>query len=218
MTAANDWLMGGGVKSASFPEIGASVTGTICRPPEVQQQRDYESGELKFWDDGSPMQQIQVVLATDQRDPQIPEDDGLRAVYVKGTLKNTVRDAIRQSGAPGLEVGGRLTVTYVADGEPRMKGSRKLNPPKIYSASYVPAPAAQANAFLNGGEPGQQAPAAQPAPVPAPAPAPVPQPTPAPAPAAPAPAPAAAPSNMPPEALAALAQLTPEQKAALGLS
>lgn len=189
MTSANDFLMAGGTTSAKFPSPGTTVAGTIAREPEVQQQRDFTSGELKFWDDGKPMQQLQVILATDERDPATPDDDGQRAIYVKGNMLKAVREAVRKAGAPGLAVGGRLSVTYTGDGEASKRG---LNPPKLYAATYTAPTAAQANEFLAGAEP---------------APATTPQPAPAPS----------APAGVPPEALAALAQLSPEQRAALNL-
>ena len=221
MTDANDFLMGGGVTSAKFPTIGTTVTGTICRPPEVQQQTDVTTGKPKFWDDGKPRQQLQVQLQTAERDPEVDHDDGIRAVYIKGQMQKAVREAVRRSGAKGLEVGGTLTVTYTGDGEAAQRG---MNAPKQYSASYIPAPAVAASQFLENGDQGQAAPA-QPAPQdpwnsqgPAPSWA---QPAPAAAPAyAPpaAPAPVAAPPGVSAEALAAIAQLSPEQKAALGLT
>ncbi|MFC5744795.1 hypothetical protein [Actinomadura rugatobispora] len=188
MTTANDFLMAGGTTSAKFPAIGTTVTGTIAREPEVQQQKDFQSGELKYWNDGKPMQQLMIVLATDERDPSVPDDDGERAVYVKGQMQKAVKEAIRKSSASGIAVGGTLTITYTADGEAK----RGFNPPKVYTATYAPPSAA--TDFLNSGNSQEQQPAA-------------PQ-------AAPAPA---APAGVTPEALAALAQLTPEQKAALGI-
>lgn len=154
MTSANDFLMSGGTTSAKFPEIGATVTGSIIREPEVQQQRDFQTGEPKFWDDGKPMQQLQVVLSTDQRDPENPDDEGERAVYIKGQMQKAVREAVRKSGAKGLAVGGKLTVTYTADGE--AKG--RLNPPKIYAAAYEP-PSVSAEFLAGPAEPEQAAPA-----------------------------------------------------------
>ncbi|MUL39605.1 hypothetical protein FZ103_00150 [Streptomonospora sp. PA3] len=197
MTTANDFLMGGGIPAAKFEQIGRVLTGAIAVPPEVQQQKDFNSGEPLFWDDGSPRQQIKLVLDTAERNPEDPDDDGQRALYVKSGMLKAVRAAVKASRSKGLEVGGTLTITYTGDGEPSRKG---LNPPKQYSATYQPpAPGAAANDVLMGG---QQPPAAPPA-----APAPVPQ-----AQAAPA-----APAAMTPEQQAAIAQLTPEQRAALGL-
>jgi hypothetical protein len=184
----NAFLMGGGTTSAKFPTIGTSVTGTICRQPEVQQQTDVTTGELKFWpSDNKPMQQLQVVLQTTEQDD--PDDDGQRAIYVKGKMQAAVRDAVRKSGAKGLEVGGALTVTFVGEGESPKRG---MNPPKLYSASYTPATAAAAAEFLGTTEP-------------TPAAAPVQQ-------AAPS---APAPAGVDQATMAALQNLTPAQRAAL---
>lgn len=130
---ADDFLMGSGVKSAKFETIGAAATGTIAQPPDVQQQRDFDSGEPKFWSDSKPMLQLRVVLNTTQRDPGDPEDDGQRAVYVKGQMQKAVQQAVRSSGAKGLEVGGTLTVTFISE-EPNSRG--RGNPKKVYSAAY----------------------------------------------------------------------------------
>ena len=133
--SADDFLMGESVPSAKFPEIGATVSGTICEPPVVQQQRDYTTGELKFWSDGNPMMQLVVTLQTDERDPGIVDDDGRRRVYVRGQLKRAVQRAVKTAGAPGLAVGGQLTVTYARDGQPT---NPRFNPPKEYTAVYNP--------------------------------------------------------------------------------
>lgn len=208
--AANEFLMAGGAKSAKFEVIGTTVTGTIASEPEVMQQTDFRTGEPKFWNDGKPRLQMRIILATSERDPSTPDDDGNRAIYVKGQMQKAVRDAIRQAGAPGIAVGGTLAITYTGDGV-----ADGGYPPKIYSAAYTPPAAAAANAFLATADPAPQAPA-QPmnqAQLAAAARA---NQTPPPAPAA-APAAAPAPAGVSPEALAAIAALTPEQRAALNL-
>ncbi|GAA1994228.1 hypothetical protein GCM10009799_20400 [Nocardiopsis rhodophaea] len=201
MTSANDFLMSGGVPAAKFETLGATITGTITMPPEKQQQTDFTTGDPLTWPDGKPKEQIKVVLSTDQRDPSDPYDDGKRAVYIKSGMFKAVRVAVRASGAPGLEVGGTLTITYTGNGTPSRPG---LNPPKQYEATYAPpSPGTAANDVLMGGDQ-------------SPAPAPATQQAPAPAPSA-TPAPAAPAAGVPSDAAAALAQLTPEQRAALGL-
>lgn len=136
----NSFLMGGGVPGFKFSEIGATVKGKVVST-ELQQQRDYDDqSKLLFWDDGSPRQQLKVVLASDERDPQIADDEGHRAIFVKGQLQTAVRDAVRAAGAKGLEVGGTLAVRYDSDG---LKSNPRHNPPKIYKAKYeVPVAAA----------------------------------------------------------------------------
>lgn len=143
-TDADQFLMGGGVTSAKFENIGASITGTITDPPEVRNRTDPKSGEVDTWKDGSPKKQLVITLQTSLREDA--DDDGLRKVYVKGkSMTDAVRDAVRKAGAKGLEVGGRLQVSYVGDGEVPGRG---LNPPKLYLAQYARPATQEANAFL----------------------------------------------------------------------
>lgn len=150
MTApsAAEFLLGSGAKgkSASFPAIGASITGTITRPAEVKQQIDPDDNKPAVWDNGDPKWQIVVTLQTDQRNPEIVDDDGVRFLYVKGSkdpasqsMHAAVAGAVGAAGATELEVGGKLTVTYIADG---VKPSPTRTAPKKYTATYVPAAAA----------------------------------------------------------------------------
>lgn len=184
---ANDVLMGGGgAPSAKFPNPGDSISGRIIAPPSVYQERDYDpnnpgGGALKTYPSGDPIMSIYVDLATDLRDPSIKDDDGTRRLFIEGRyLKGDVRDAIRNAGAPGLEVGGVLTVSFTHREDPADKRSRKY-----WQAQYVPA----GNAALMSAAPAP-APAAPAAPIVAvPAPAPV---APAPTPVAPVAAPVAA--------------------------
>jgi len=161
--SADDFLMGGGgAPSAKFPTPGTTLSGRITERPTVEQQRDIKDGSKKFWSDGNPMMQLVVTVQTDERDPQLEEDDGRRRLFVKGQLKNAIADAVRAAGARGLEVGGTLTVTYTHDGTATQRG---FNPPKQYTAQYV---AAAANA-LHTPDPGtapQQQYTAPPAPAP----------------------------------------------------
>lgn len=179
----NEVLFGGGGQSAKFETFGDTITGQIT-DLKATQQTDFQTGTPKTWANGDPMMQVVVTLQTTLRDSSIADDDGLRKVYIKGkSLTDGTREAVRGAGAKGLEVGGTLTVTYVADG-PKERGK---NPAKLYKVAYEkPGPAA-ANAALG---------------------------LDAPAPAAPTPTTGA----VSPEALAAaVAALTPEQKAAMGI-
>lgn len=143
---ANQWLMGGGYTSAKFETPGTKMSGVIAEQPTIQQQRNFDTGQLEFWEDGNPKYQLVVVLKTDLRDPAVQDDDGLRALYVRGNLQKAIRDAVRQSGADGLETDGYLVVTYTGDGVPSRKG---ISAPKLYSATYKAPAAAAAQDFLN---------------------------------------------------------------------
>lgn len=162
MTDPNDILLGSGVPSAKFPTIGTLVKGVV-EFSEVNQQTDIK-GEKKFYDDGNPMQQIVVTLMTDERDPEIDNDDGRRKLYVKGQMTKAIGDALRQAGAR-LEVGGTLAVKFEEEEAPKQKG---YSPTKVYRAAYK-APAAAGNDLL--GAPQAQDPAPEPTPAPQPEPA-----------------------------------------------
>ena len=156
---ANQVLMssGGGGKACSFPDPGTTHEGTIAAPPEARQERDYEPGNPgggapKFFPSGDPIMGVLVQLQTDERVDG--DDDGRRTLYVEGRyLKEAVRDAVRAAGAQGLEVGGRLKVTFTHREDPMDKRSRKY-----WSVTYTPA----GNASLMG-QPATPAPQQPPA-------------------------------------------------------
>lgn len=154
------FLLGGGGKSASFDNIGDSITGTILSA-EVKDQTDIGTGKPLTWDNGEVKKQLVVKLQTSLADDG--DDDGVRAIYVKGSKKagsrslhDAVASAVRQAGAKSLEVGGTLTVTH--DGtEP--SATRGFSDRKLYSATYAaPNKAAQTGDFLGtlGATPAQQ--------------------------------------------------------------
>lgn len=133
---ANDFLMGGGTPWVKFDDIGDKVSGTIIAPPERRQSKDYDSGELATWPDGNPVYEVVVKLQTTLRDPEIEDDEGIRQFVINsGAKRAAVRDAISKAKARGLSEGGRLTVTYTHDGEPKKRGYRG---PKQFTAVYEP--------------------------------------------------------------------------------
>lgn len=162
-----DFLLGSGSRSAKFDAPGDSVTGTVATEPEVRDQTDIQTGRVLTWDNGDTRKQLVVTLDTDQRDPDDPEDDGRRSLYVKGSkqrgsqsLHDAVATAVRNAGASGLTVGGELTVRFTGEEPSQTKG---FNPRKLYEASYK---APTGGEFL-----GTDQPPAQPATAPTPAPA-----------------------------------------------
>lgn len=163
MSAADDFFTPSGAgKSAKFETVGSTVIGKVVSF-EQQQQTDFD-GNLLFWDNGDKRMQLKVGLATDERNPEIEDDDGVRYLYVKGSKKPeskslhvAVADALKAAGAK-LEVGGTLSVTCTFK-------APSPNPKKLanqYSATY------QAPDFFSGEQPAAEQPA-QPQQVPAPA-------------------------------------------------
>ena len=140
----NDFLMGTGVKAFPFEQIGDSVTGVILEMKKTQ-QTDMETNEPVFWNNGDPKMMLRVTLQTELNDSA--DDEGQRSVYLRGgnydAVKGkgssgltAVKDAVKRSGTDkGIEIGGRLTLAHTGLGQAKNKG---FNPPKLYSAEYVP--------------------------------------------------------------------------------
>lgn len=82
-------------------QIGATVTGTIL-DATVRQVTDFQTGKPKFWDDGSPQQQVVITLKTDLREDA--DDEGDRSLYIKtwGTQWRALQEAVRNIGASKL--------------------------------------------------------------------------------------------------------------------
>lgn len=111
---------------------------------DVRQQTDPE-GNLKTWNDGSPVMQLVVTLATDLNDDA--NDDGRRAIYAKGgnyeaasgegtSMLVAIREAVKKAGGSKLEPGATLTVRHTGLGK---KTSAAYSAPKLYRAKYEPA-------------------------------------------------------------------------------
>lgn len=132
--AADEFLMGGGAPVAKFPTVGTKVVGTVLSY-ERTQQRDLKTKELKTWQDGSPMYQVVFTLQTDENDPEIPNDNGKRRVFVKGNMVGAVREAVRVVGHEGPLTGGKLALKFVGEGE---QTNPAFSPPKLFQAQFAP--------------------------------------------------------------------------------
>lgn len=158
MTAApdaNDVLFGSNAPSAKFDHPGTTVGGTITAPPRTKQEKEWNNvtrrsdGPPKFFPSGDPIMEVLVDVQTQQRDPSIQNDDGIRTIYISGKrMKDAVRDAVRQTGAARLEVGAELHVTFTGLGEAPSPGA---NQPKEFAVRYIPA----AQGAIFGGQQGQ---------------------------------------------------------------
>lgn len=158
---ANEFLMSGGLPAVPFNNVGDAVTMVIAGDAQKVQVTDPNTGEVKKFQSGDIIYMVLVPVSTSLRDATIDQDDGTRMLWIKNRMLQAVRDAVRRAGAPGLEIGGQLTVQFVSQDEPK---SRTMSGTKNYSAHYVP-PVSAGNDALMAGAP---APAPQPA-VPAPA-------------------------------------------------
>ncbi len=114
---------------------GTTVAGLIVSDPEVRVVRDYATGEPRLFSDGNPMKQWVFRVQTELRDPSIPGDDGVRAIYVKGHNKKRLRECADLMALPEdqrvIRRGGWLSDTYVReDGDAKIHDYR-YRPPAV---------------------------------------------------------------------------------------
>jgi hypothetical protein len=120
------WMAGGkktrsarfGVTQAGQSPVPGSVEGGIVLSKKMTQQTVYKPsdptvhGKLKFYENsGKPMLQMVVNVQTDKREDE--DDDGIRAIFVKGQMKYALQEALSKAGAPNVEIGGILKVRFV---------------------------------------------------------------------------------------------------------
>lgn len=135
MSNAQGWLLGE-APAVKFPEIGTTVEMEILSEPTLVQVRDFESGELQTWDDGTPKMQAVCEVQTNLTDDEIPDDDGVRRLFIGGgNMRAAIRKAVREGGGKELSVGDTLTLTYTGDDKPKKRGMAGA---KMYEATYNP--------------------------------------------------------------------------------
>lgn len=141
------------------------VAGHIARIGTVEQQTDYNTRALLTWPDGKPKQQFAITLDVDWQNTSDWDlqnnawvqvgpkdaDDRQRGVMIKqsSALQGALRDAVKQSGAEGLQLGAYLVVELTAE----VPGQG--NPRKEFTVQYT----APAQNMMMGGQPQQQGPA-----------------------------------------------------------
>jgi hypothetical protein len=153
MTATDiEAFFAGGATAAKFEDkqYGQVIGGEITAEPAMRQQRDYTTGEPITYPDGNPAMQMVVTV---QAQPATGDDDGQRALYIKGQMKQAVGDALRKAGATAPRKGGKLWIKYVEDKPVTLQNGRPGNPQKIYAAKYEPPVAAQNAGFFADAEP-----------------------------------------------------------------
>jgi hypothetical protein len=171
------YLSGGNV-AAIFPEVGQEWGGTITAR-RMQQQTDKDTRESLWMYNGkvtkdslvpgyikqNPKNQARQMILDLQCKPtgfswktnkyiryELPDDDGMRTLYVKGMMKQAIAEAVRAKlGHPVPEIGGYLRVRRGPD---RVANTNNLQ--YTYVADYTPA-AQNAAGTIPGAAPNAQA-------------------------------------------------------------
>lgn len=173
--AAAQFLGGSSVVAAKFPRDGFVVEGTILSF-RMSQQSDINSGELLFWENkkqtkqselrfpqtAQPCSQLVIELQGEPTgvtweglqydEVQVEDDDGIRALYVKGRMQKAVAQALKDAGVKAPEEGGYLKVARTGTA----KASGGVGKAFTYAAQYTPASknSKAAGQFLAAGEEG----------------------------------------------------------------
>lgn len=156
--AAAAAFLGGGTVAAKFPKPGFTVEGTI-QSFRMAQQSHMESGELLFWEGKEQVEQSKLKMPATARpceqlvielqcqptgitwetnryvEKQLPDDDGARTLYVKGSMQAAIGKALRDAGVRAPEIGGYLKVQRGQD--TKRPGSKYFS--YTYTAQYTPA-------------------------------------------------------------------------------
>lgn len=169
---AADQFLEGGAPAAKWPTVGHVFEGTVLGW-EMSQQTDYDTSEPLFWDGkrkvlesaAKPGARPVMQLILEVQGPvtgetweglqnervELPDDDGVRRMFVKGGLQAAMRIARKKAGGAKLEVGAHVRVERTKNGP---KTDPKKAAPHRYSAVWTPAAqnADAANALLDEGD------------------------------------------------------------------
>lgn len=151
-------FLSGGATAAKFPEVGSVVEGTVLSA-SMRDQTDMDTGELLFWVGNEKVVQsklpagtvsprpVRQLLLELQGEPTgitwetnkyvevpIPDDDGIRTLYVKGGLQAALKKALREAKAD-VETGAYVKVTRGKDA--KRPGSKFWS--YTYTATWTPA-------------------------------------------------------------------------------
>lgn len=152
----SDFLSGGAI-AAQFPEVGSVVEGTVLSA-SMRDQTDMDTGEVVYWvgkekvaqsklPEGSKARVARQMLLELQCEPTgikwetnkyvevpVPDDDGIRMLYVKGGVQFALKKALNEAKAQ-VEKGAYVKITRGKDA--KRPGSKYWS--YTYTAEWTPA-------------------------------------------------------------------------------
>jgi hypothetical protein len=153
-------FLSGSAPAAKWPKAGFVFEGTVI-DWRMDDDRDYDTGEMKYWKEGKAtkesqlvpgeadkLQKVRQLVLTVQGQPtgitweglantekEIPDDDGMRSVYVKAALQKAFKEALGRARAK-LEKGAYVRIERIKDGP---KSNPKYAAPHRYTVQWTPA-------------------------------------------------------------------------------
>lgn len=150
MTEVDPFSLGGQI--AKFVKIGHEYTGQVVSY-SVRKQTDMDTGEVKTWTTGEPIDEVWVTMQITEDDKvnwghtwdwdgeqfnqvDIEDDDGLRTLIVKGGLWNPFKNALRANKMKLRDTpGSTVHAVHTGKGKPSKKGYK---PPKLFTVEITP--------------------------------------------------------------------------------
>lgn len=154
-----DAFLGGAATAAKWPAVGYVVEGTVL-DWRMSHQTDYETSEPMYWVAKRMVKKSAITEPADLLNPVmqlimnikgkptgetweglqnvrkvLPDDDGARAVYIKGALQASFKTALRNAQAK-LESGAYVRIERIQDG---VQADRKKQAPHNYQVLWTPA-------------------------------------------------------------------------------
>lgn len=136
MTNVDDFMQGGGgYPLIKINSVGGKLIGDLVEARLVD-ERDYDTGQVVTWDDGTPRKQLVLDVRVDWAasvDVTTGKDDvreEIGSYYCRYTAYLAMKEAIATADCKVSEV-GRLAIARTPDGVPR---SKKHNPPQQFTA------------------------------------------------------------------------------------
>jgi len=157
---ADSFMSGGSNVAAKWPTVDFEFKGKVLSWDGPVQMTDMDSGEALYWEGNKKTPESQVknmrvaqpamqllvhvqgpvtgkTWETNQYiEKPLPDDDGVRTMYVSGELQKAIKKALREAGGASLEKGADVTVWRR---KPVKKGNGYFA--YTYEALWVPAPA-----------------------------------------------------------------------------
>jgi hypothetical protein len=129
---------GTGGKAVSFLQQGVLFKGVLMEEPTEKQQTQPD-GTLKWFDKAETQPRMQLIFKfqTDERDPEDPEDTGVRSLWSKVEQIKAIKESLKEQGLRRMTVGGTLEIAWTHTSPPKVKG---WNPTKHFKARWTPPP------------------------------------------------------------------------------
>ena len=121
-----------GPATARLSDIGDTAQGIIFKRERKQETDDEGNVVMNQWNKPKPL--VVLWIATSLRDPENPDDDGARRLWLKGNGLWTLQEFIRVNDLKPPAIGGKVKV-WVESLKPNAIKTRK--PMKVHGAMYA---------------------------------------------------------------------------------